>query len=108
MGRLVKEYHWAEVNNFGDAMAPLLLARFADLKTERDTISRASIVTVGSVLEHVPPEWDGAILGAGKLRSRNRTFQFYRLCEGVGVLQQMDHSIVTQRGKVCGIREMAA
>jgi polysaccharide pyruvyl transferase len=64
----VKEYHWAEQANFGDAMAPLLLERFAGLSTQWDTVSRASIVTVGSVLEHVPPLWDGVILGTGKLR----------------------------------------
>jgi pyruvyltransferase len=64
----VKEYHWAEVPNFGDAMAPLLLSRFAGLRTEWDTVSRARIVSVGSVLEHVPPLWDGYILGSGKLR----------------------------------------
>jgi pyruvyltransferase len=60
------EYHWAEVPNFGDAMAPLLIERFAGLKTEPVTISHARIVTVGSVLEHVPPGWDGYILGTGK------------------------------------------
>jgi Polysaccharide pyruvyl transferase len=64
---LPKEYHWNEVPNFGDAMAPLLLKRFADLDTERDTVSHARIVTIGSVLEHVPPEWDGIVLGSGKL-----------------------------------------
>jgi pyruvyltransferase len=63
-----KEYHWTEVPNFGDAMAPLLIARFAGLNPVWDTVSRASIVTVGSVLEHIPPLWDGFILGAGKLR----------------------------------------
>jgi pyruvyltransferase len=66
--RRTKEYHWAEVANFGDAMAPLLLERFAGVKTGWDTISHACIVSVGSVLEHVPPLWDGVILGSGKLR----------------------------------------
>jgi pyruvyltransferase len=66
--RTVREYHWAEVPNFGDAMAPLLLERFAGLRTKRDTVSHSRIVTVGSVLEHIPPEWDGVILGSGKLR----------------------------------------
>jgi pyruvyltransferase len=85
VGRPVKEYHWAEVPNFGDAMAPLLLARFADLATERDTISHASIVTVGSVLEHVPPEWDGAILGSGKLREDSRLHLHTRTATIFGV-----------------------
>lgn len=66
--RRTKEYHWSEQANFGDAMAPLLLERFAGVKTEWDTICHARIISVGSVLEHVPPLWDGIILGSGKLR----------------------------------------
>jgi pyruvyltransferase len=62
------EYHWAEVPNFGDAMAPLLLERFANLKAGWAAVSHAQIITVGSVLEHIPPLWDGVIAGAGKLR----------------------------------------
>jgi hypothetical protein len=62
------EYHWTEVPNFGDAMAPLLLERFAGLKTEPSTISHARIASVGSILEHIPPGWDGFICGSGKLR----------------------------------------
>jgi pyruvyltransferase len=62
------EYHWTGVPNFGDAMAPLLLARFAELSTEWGTVSHAGVVTTGSILEHVPPLWDGAVLGTGKLR----------------------------------------
>ena len=85
MRRAVKEYHWSEVPNFGDALAPLLLARYAGLTTERDTISRSSIVTVGSVLEHVPPEWDGAILGAGKLREDSQLHLHTRTATILGV-----------------------
>ena len=59
--------------NFGDALAPLLLERFAGIEVEWDTISRASVASVGSILEHIPPLWDGYILGSGKL------FEFSRL-----------------------------
>jgi pyruvyltransferase len=85
MRRKVREYHWAEVPNFGDALAPLLLKRFADLDTERATVSHAEIVTVGSVLEHIPPEWDGAILGAGKLREDSRLHLHTRTATIFGV-----------------------
>lgn len=70
--RPAKAYWWREVPNFGDALAPLLLERFAYVKTEWDTISRSKIVSVGSVLEHVPPLWDGYILGAGRLIENSR------------------------------------
>ncbi len=68
----IKAYWWNAKPNFGDAIAPLLLARFAGLRVTRGTIAESSIVTVGSVLEHVPPEWPGIILGAGKLREEAR------------------------------------
>lgn len=72
--RPVKAYWWREVSNFGDALAPLLLERFAGIENiQWDTISRSSIISVGSILEHVPPLWDGYILGSGKL------FEFSRL-----------------------------
>ena len=70
---LVKAYWWKERPNFGDALAPLLLERFADIDVEWDTISHSQVVSIGSILEHVPPLWDGYILGSGKL------FEFSRL-----------------------------
>jgi pyruvyltransferase len=81
----VREYHWAEVPNFGDAMAPLLLKRFADLDSERATVSHAEIVTVGSVLEHIPPEWFGAILGSGKIREDSQLHLHTRTATIFGV-----------------------
>lgn len=68
----VKAYWWREVPNFGDALAPLLLKRFAGLDVAWDTISHSSIASVGSILEHIPPMWDGYILGSGKLMESSR------------------------------------
>lgn len=68
----VKAYWWREVPNFGDALAPFLLKRFAGLDVEWDTISHASVASVGSILEHIPPLWDGYILGSGKLMENAR------------------------------------
>ena len=70
--RTHRAYWWTEVPNFGDALAPYLLSHFAGLKVEHDTIARSSIVTVGSVLEHIPPFWEGHILGAGMLYPDSR------------------------------------
>ncbi len=69
----VKAYWWKEIPNFGDRITPLLLEHFADLKVEWDTVSHAQVVAVGSILEHIPPLWDGYVLGSGKL------FEFSRL-----------------------------
>jgi pyruvyltransferase len=69
---MTKAYWWKEVPNFGDALAPLLLRHFAELETSWSPISRAQIVSIGSVLEHVPPLWDGYILGSGRLIENSR------------------------------------
>jgi len=70
--KAVKAYWWREVKNFGDTLAPLLLERFADIKVEWDTISHAQVASVGSILEHIPPLWDGYVLGSGKLFEYSR------------------------------------
>lgn len=67
-----KAYWWREVPNFGDALAPLLLKHFAHINAEWDTISHSSIASIGSILEHIPPLWDGYILGSGKLFENTR------------------------------------
>jgi pyruvyltransferase len=72
MLKRAKAYWWAEHPNFGDQLAPLLLERFADIKATRATICGSSIVTVGSCLEHIPPEWPGYILGTGALYENSR------------------------------------
>ena len=71
--RSVKAYWWTEQDNFGDRLAPLLLKHFANLDSEWSPVSHALITSIGSVLEHIPPLWDGYILGSGKL------FEFSRL-----------------------------
>ena len=68
----VNSYWWREVPNFGDGLAPFLLERFAGIKVRWDTISHSSIASVGSILEHIPPLWDGHILGSGKLMEFSR------------------------------------
>jgi hypothetical protein len=78
----VKAYWWNQVPNFGDTMAPLLLEHFAEVKVEWDTISHSSIASVGSILEHIPPLWDGYILGSGRLIENSR-LQLQQLKSGV-------------------------
>lgn len=68
----VKAYWWRRVENFGDRLAPLLLARFAYLETTWTPIHEAEVVSVGSVLEHVPAGWTGYILGSGLLRETSK------------------------------------
>ncbi len=66
--RKVRAYWWVGKPNFGDAMAPYLLERFSNLaNVVHAPIDEAKIVTVGSVLEHIPVGWSGYVLGAGRL-----------------------------------------
>lgn len=67
----IKAYWWRERPNFGDALAPLLLEHFG-IEVEWDTVSHSRIASVGSILEHIPPLWDGYILGSGKLHETSR------------------------------------
>ncbi len=68
---VVKAYWWNDEtkvsSNFGDALAPYLLKHFAGIKAEWSPISKSKIVSIGSVLEHIPPSYSGYILGSGRL-----------------------------------------
>jgi polysaccharide pyruvyl transferase len=67
-----KAYYWNDTPNFGDQLAPLLLERFANLRPSWSPVCGADIVSVGSVLEHIPPLWTGWVLGTGKLYENSR------------------------------------
>lgn len=67
----VKQYWWTGVSNFGDGLAPYLLEHFTSADLERGTIEDASIVSIGSVLEHIPRNWTGYICGAGFLKENS-------------------------------------
>jgi pyruvyltransferase len=65
----LKAYWWTKVPNFGDALAPLLLQRWAEFsKVVLASAAEAEVVSVGSVLEHIPAGWSGYIVGSGRLR----------------------------------------
>src|SRR5690242_8027558 len=65
--RAVKAYWWNGRPNFGDAMAPLLIERFTSHRAEWERVGKADVVSVGSVLEHLPPLYDGFVVGTGRL-----------------------------------------
>lgn len=72
----VKAYWWNTRPNFGDGLAAPILARYADVVPVWDTVARSKVVTIGSVLEHVPPLWDGYVLGSGKLYEESRLYLY--------------------------------
>lgn len=64
---MVRVYYWKARPNFGDRLTPLLLKRFTRLDSEWSDIPDSEIIIIGSVLDKIPHEWAGTILGAGKL-----------------------------------------
>ena len=67
---ITKAYWWNARANFGDALAPLLLSRFAYLETQWSAIEQASIASIGSILDQIPAGWRGHIVGSGRLREK--------------------------------------
>jgi hypothetical protein len=72
--RPVRAYWWQGVPNFGDRLVPHLLRRFAHLDVLHGEVAKsadrapvAQIVSLGSVLEHIPLFWSGVVAGAGRL-----------------------------------------
>lgn len=63
----MKIYFWNARKNFGDALTPLLLKKFCKLDSEWSKAKDAELVMVGSILEHLPEDFNGIIAGAGKL-----------------------------------------
>ena len=66
--KIVNEYHWTGRQNFGDGLAPYLLDHFCpSFRSAWSPVDEADVVTIGSVLEHIPAKWPGYVLGAGRL-----------------------------------------
>jgi hypothetical protein len=60
-------YYWAEQPNFGDALALPLLEHFSQADWCYQAPEDAEVVVTGSILEHLPSNWEGIVAGAGKL-----------------------------------------
>lgn len=69
---LMKSYWWRSVPNFGDAIGPLLIKHFTGLDTMWSPVKEASVISVGSILEHLPMKWEGTILGSGRLKENSK------------------------------------
>lgn len=68
----VKIYYWRAKKNFGDLLSSLLLDRFTHLPSEYAEPNDAELVVCGSILEHLPENWQGVIAGAGKLHEKTK------------------------------------
>lgn len=68
----MKIYYWKTKKNFGDLLSSLLISKFCKLSSEWAEPNDADLVMVGSVLEHFSPEWNGVIVGSGKLHEKTK------------------------------------
>lgn len=66
----MKTYYWKGKPNFGDLLTPLLLKRFAKIPAEWSSPAESDIVVIGSVLEHIPQDYKGIVVGCGKLHEK--------------------------------------
>lgn len=66
----MKTYYWTGKKNFGDLLTPLLLKKFGKLESELVPPEQSELVMVGSILEHLPKDYEGYIFGSGKLHEK--------------------------------------
>jgi len=62
-------YWWSHKPNLGDRLTAILLRHFANLDLAWAAPAQADLVVCGSVLDVLPPGWDGVVAGAGKLHA---------------------------------------
>lgn len=58
--------YWFSDDNFGDALAPVLLDHFGVEYDRVDSPGDANLLTIGSLLSYVEEGWDVTILGTGE------------------------------------------
>ncbi|WP_448006674.1 polysaccharide pyruvyl transferase family protein [Agromyces bauzanensis] len=68
-GVVVGTRWWVGRPNFGDDLTPWLLPRYGIVPVHRP-LTTARLAGVGSILEHLPPDFDGAIWGSGLMYDR--------------------------------------
>jgi len=68
-GVVVGTYWWAAQPNFGDDLTPWILPRYGVVPVHRRA-PEARLAAVGSILEVLPSEYDGAIWGSGLIMDR--------------------------------------
>lgn len=61
-----------ERNNFGDALAPLIVEKFLGCDAVWSEPKDAELVVIGSILGLLPPDWSGVVIGAGTIRAVDR------------------------------------
>ena len=72
-GDLVKTYWFSARKNFGDLLTPELLRNYG-LRPFYSSLESADVVCVGSLLDNLPEEFPGFIVGTGLIQDITRNF----------------------------------
>jgi len=70
-GNGIRAYWFTDVLNFGDLITPLLLRHYG-YSPIYERPWRAELVATGSILEHLPNDFRGIILGSGFIEEKSR------------------------------------
>jgi hypothetical protein len=76
--RVADAYWWQWRANFGDALMPEVLGLF-EIAARWSPADKARVVGIGSILEHLPPQYRGIIWGSGLTEARERRFPHARV-----------------------------
>lgn len=71
MKQVIRAYWWNDQSNLGDRLTPLLLETFG-FGVTRVGMAEADVCVVGSILDALPVEFCGAILGSGFIQAGPR------------------------------------
>jgi pyruvyltransferase len=72
MAYRAKLFYWTAAPNWGDRLSPLLLKHFAGVDSDWERPGLSNVVSLGSVLEHLPSYYQGYVLGSGRLYPETR------------------------------------
>jgi len=67
----MKVYYWKGKKNFGDLLSSLLISKFTHLDSKWSEPGESELVMVGSILEHLPYNYEGIIAGCGVLHEKS-------------------------------------
>jgi hypothetical protein len=79
----VGTYWWTELPNWGDRLTPFLLERFAKIRAVHTDPTSSSLISLGSIIEHMPPGWHGVVAGAGFIREDSPSVLGHANIQGV-------------------------
>jgi len=87
-GSLIKAYWGGGPQNLGDFLPPILLRYYglSPIKTPKNNINSAEIITIGSILNWVSQDYSGYVVGSGLMYDVERRFPSAKILAVRGAL----------------------